>query len=254
MINVLIPIVDKKDEYQKFVSECSSKGIKFYVGAREKLAFETKDKNTKIFVFSNNAQKEEIINSLHAEKMEEGKILVIRRPISKEEFEKLVSSTADITALKKKRNKFSAFFKRIAGWIVRKIFAFNFFEDISAVCFGQNLFDLLKSCSNLSTATRVNRFVGVSIEEIETNNVAAESSYNKPKTAFKFLAGLLFFLGSVTGVVLISIFCSPGIVHILFMILWLVIALAVLMICLMNLIRTITIGELGYGKAERVSR
>ena len=254
MINVLVPIVDNSEEYQKFISDCSTKGVKFYVGVKEKLLFESKSKNTKIIVFSNNALKEEIINSLHAEKMEEGKTLVIRRPISKEEFEKLLASTADITYLKKKRNKFSCFFKKFAGWIVRKTFAFNFFEDISAVCFGQNMFDLLKSCSNLSTATRINKFVGVSCENIETNNACAKVSYSKTKTAFKFLAGLLFFLASVAGVVLISIFCSPGPVHVLFMILWLVIALTALLICLMSLIRTITIGELGYGKAEKVSR
>ena len=126
MINVLVPVVDNAEEYQKFISDCSTKGVKFYVGVQENLLFENKNKNTKIVVFSNNAQKEEIINSLHAEKMEEGKILVVRRPISKEEFQKLLDSTADITYLKKRRNKFSGFFKKIAGWIVRKIFALNF--------------------------------------------------------------------------------------------------------------------------------
>lgn len=253
MINVVVPVTEKAEEYKKFVEECGGKGVKFFVGVRQKLAFESKNKNVKTIIFSNNAEKEEIINSLHVEKMEEGKILVVRRPLSKDEFEKLVSSSADIATLQKKRNKFSGFFKRIAGWVVRKIFAFNFFEDISAICFGQDIFDLLKSCANLSTATRINRYVGVSVENIETDKTPAKSSFNKTKTAFKFLAGLLFFLGSVAGVVLISIFCTPGVVHVLFMILWIVVALMAFMMSLMGLIRTVTVGELGYGKAEKIA-
>ncbi|MBP3619786.1 MAG: hypothetical protein J6J24_03900 [Clostridia bacterium] len=258
MINIIVPITDNVEEFCQFISnitERNEKGIKFYVGISKKLFanFNIKAKNIETIVFSDKSNVEQIINSLHSCKLKKGKLLVVRRPLTDEEFDKLTTSEKDIAVLKKKRRSFATKLRHFIQSIIKRFFSFTYFDDISAICYKENLFDLLSVCSNLSTATRINRYVGLEIEEINVETKPVKKIYNKTKNIFNFLLGTFILLGSIAGVVCISIFCKINVLISLMFILWIFVALCIWLGCLLNFARTIAVGKLHWGKAEKVS-
>lgn len=255
MINIIVPITEKPEKFEEFlqnVKKAHAKDIKIFVGITKKLSKDLKiDKEfAEIHVFADGSNVEQMINSLHACKLKKGKIMVVRRPLTEEEFERLISSEKDIAVLKRKRKPFAQKFKRMISALVRKFFAFTYFEDISAICYKENLFNLLSVCANFSMATRINRYVGLEIEEIETEEKQVKKIYSKAKNALKLVIGTLFFLASIAGVVCISIFCQINSLIVLLFILWLFVATATWLICLLNFTRTIAVGDLRWGKAQ----
>lgn len=252
MINVIIPIIDDVENWKNFIENRKETNIKFFVGIKENLfdKFDIKLSNVEVHKFSNNSKKEEMINSLHTCKMKKGKLLITRRPLTDEEFVALTTSNKDITTLKARHNKFVSAFKSFISTIIRKIFAFSYFEDISAICYKENMFELLSVCQNLSMASRVNKYVGVEIEEIITKEKAVKRDYNKTKNAFSLILGLIILLGSVAGGVCVCLFTPLIALTVILVIFWIFAALTIFMTILVNFSRTIAVGELRYGRAE----
>lgn len=253
MINIIIPIIENPLEYEKFVDRIAKSGIVF-VGIRESLAkdFNPQSKNIKILKFADNSKREEIINALNSCKFKKGKILIARRPLTEKEYTQLTSSNADISVLKKKRNRFVSAFRKMIAKIILKIFNFSYFDDISGVCYAENMFELLSVCSNLSMVSRINRYIGLNIEEFETTNKTVKKECNRFKSISKFLLSTLFWLGSIASVVLINIFTPLIIVAILFEILWLVVATTLWVISILNFSRALAVGDVRFGRAEEI--
>lgn len=257
MINVIVPIVENVDNFLEFLQSVNRKDVKFFVGIKESLfeKFRNKNKlkNVEVHVFSNKSNIEEIVNALHSCKMKSGKILLARRPLSEQEFESLTNSNSDIVTLRAKHNKFVNFIKNLGMKIVRKFFAFSYFEDISAICYGENMFDLLSVCKNFSMASRVNKYVGVSIEEIETEKKQVRKEFNRPLAIFKFLFWSLILAGSIAGAILICIFVNQWAITIIAVMCWILLALMIWLAALVNFTRTLSVGNLRYGKAEEIA-
>lgn len=254
MINVIVPIVEQPEKFSEFVEKHTNEKTKFIVGVLENLRdkFSASSKNIEIHTFSKKTKKEEIINSLHSSKMRKGKILVLRRVLTEQEFFDLTNSSADIVSLKKNRNKVSNFFRKLGQSIIKKVFAFSYFEDISAICYSENMFELMSVCENLSMATRINKYVGVEVEEIETSEKSVKKDYNKTKNILLFTLSTLFFLGSIIGAVLICVFTKIYPFIVLLLILWIVVAMMLQAVEIVNFARAIAVGELRYGRAEEI--
>lgn len=255
MINIIVPVVEDAENFAKFIGENKSKDAVFFVGITEnmKKKFSVKGKNIKVFVFKNKSKREEILNSLHSHIVDTGKILIVRRPLTKEEFHSLTTSTKDITTLKAGHNKFVMTIKRIMKILVRKFFAFSFFDDISAICYGESMFQLLRVCPNLSMASRINKYVGLEMEEIETDEKQVKKDFNKSKSIIKLLLGTLFFLGSLAGGILVCIFTPLKALIVILVIFWIFVALIIWFVSLVNFTRTLAVGDLRYGKAEEIA-
>lgn len=254
MINILIPIVESASEFEKFVNSKKSKNYKFFIGIKQSLAkdFAIKSKNVEVHVYTDNSNKEEIINSLHSCNLVYGKIMILRRVPTEYEFEALEKSDKDIVTLKAKRSKFSSAVKNFVGKIVRKIFAFNYFEDISAICYGQNMYQLLSVCQNLSIASRINKYVGVEIEEIETQSKSVRKQYNRFTTALKFAFMNLLLLASIAGFVCLFVFAKMTVLYGVLAVMGLVFVVLVYLMSLMNFLRTLAVGKIHFGRAEEI--
>ena len=255
MINVIVPIVENEKKFEEFVNQNSKNDVKFFVGIRQSLAvnFKPKAKNVNVFEFADRSKREEIINSLQSCGLEHGSILIARRPLSVEEFARLTTTQKDMAILNPKHNKFTAWFKKMGAAIIKKVFAFSYFQDISAVYYNENMFELISVCSNLSMASRINRFVGIEIEEIEAQKKSVNKERKRFKNALKFSLYTLFLLGSIAGVTLISIFTKPVLMVILAEILWLVIAVTLWVVALLNFSRSIAVGDLKFGYALKLT-
>ena len=64
MINVIVPIVSDVEKFSTFIKGNKKNGVKFFVGIKQSLAkkFVLKSKNVDVHIFSDKANREEIIN------------------------------------------------------------------------------------------------------------------------------------------------------------------------------------------------
>lgn len=254
MINIIIPIVENVEEFESFVKRIAGKNTKIFVGITESLAgkFKVDSKFVEVHVFSNKSNKEEIINSLHSCKLEKGKILIARRPLTDEEYLGISNSTKDIATLKARRSKLFNSIRDFGKSVVFRFFAFSYFEDISGICFGETMFNLLSVCQDLSTASRINRFVGVQVEEVETVTKPVKKDYSRLKNLCVLMLGILFFLGSVAGGVCTCIYGPLEALIVISVIAWILISIVVMMIAIVNFTRTTAVGQLRFGRAEEI--
>lgn len=252
MINLIVPIVENAEKFEEFVNKHNGKDVKIFVGIIDGLKdkFKPKSKNVEIHVFANKSKKEEIINSLHSCKMQNGRIMLVRRPLTDEEFVALSTSSKDICTLKARHNGFVSAFKRFAKKIVRRFFGFTYFEDISAICYKENMFELLSVCNNFSIATRINRYVGVEVDEVLTETKPVKREYNKMASVSLLCMWILLFLGSVAGAICVGIFTKTRVLIVVLLIAWLIIMLTLMLVGIVNFTRTTAVGELRYGRAE----
>lgn len=253
MINIILPVVENAEKYLEFIDKIKKNDVKIFVGVRQSLADRfSKNKNIELHVFNDKANKEEIINSLHSCKLQKGKILIVRRPLNEEEYNNLTSTTKDIATLKAKRNGFVEAIKRFAMTVVRKFFAFSYFEDISAIFYNESMFELLSVCSNHSMASRVNKYVGLDVEEFTTTEKPVKKDYNKWKNALMFTLWCILLIGSVVGGVLVCVYVSQQALIVILVMCWIFVALMFWGVGLINFTRTVAVGDLRYGRAEEI--
>ncbi len=253
MINVIVPIVEDVEGFSKFINRYSLTPIKFIVGVPVTLAktLDIQNENAEIHYVEDGSKKEEIINLLNRFEREKGVFIVVRRPLTEEEFFSLCDSRTDVTTLKSHRSKFSEFFKNISNFLLRKIFGFNSFDDISAVAFSENMHEVVSSYESLSKATRINRYVICSCGEIETSEKSVKKEYSRPKNALLLTAGIGFLLLTIVGVSLIWSLVDgiKSVVNVL-MICWIVVAFFVCLVSVMTFERVRKVGKLDYGYAS----
>ena len=257
MINIFIPIIENVEGFCEFIAKHKEKEAHIYVGIRkslkEKFVSINNNNNVEIHIFDDKAKKEEIINELQKIERHRGKLLVIRRPITDEEYSALTTSENEIATLRAHHNKFVTALKNFARKTIKKFFAFSFFEDISAICYSEFLHELISSCPNLSMATRINKYVGVDVGEIETQTTPVKKDYNKFKNAGLLSLAVFILGGSIAGAGCIFAFVSPiRAIFVVLVIAMLFVALTIFGILLVNYTRTITVGELEYKAAESI--
>lgn len=259
MINLILPVVEEPEKFAEFAKKVEKSDVKVFVGVKKGLNFDLGGKrkrqkpNIEVHTYAENANVEEIINSLHTLKMEKGRLLICRRPLTDEEFSKLTHSQKDVATLKAKHSKFFTLLKDFAKRIVKRFFAFTYFEDISAICFGENMFELMSTIQNLSMASRINRYVGIEIEEVETAEKQVRKQYSRVKNILKFLFWTLVLAGSVAGGVLVCIFTPLHALIVILVIFWILLALFLWFVGFVNFTRTLAVGNLRFGRAEELS-
>ena len=251
MINVIVPVVDKPQDYLSMIDEISKHGdCAIYVGVLNKFKALKFPKKVGVKYYKDNSGKEEIINALHSIEKEPGKVLVVRRPLSKEEFTSLISCKADICYLKKPKSRFSAWWSNLWKKLIKRIFAFYYFEDISAIMFQDNIFNLINSLTNLSYITRIDRFVGLTQEEVASTNRSPKRDYDKFGVYSKLIGWTLFFVLMLLISIIITSSFQPVAIMVLLSILLCIIGIMSMFMAILNFVRTLYVGTLRHGRAE----
>ena len=254
MINVIVPIIDYFDKYVDMINEIAKKkNVMVYCGVLERYKEHCSfPKNVVVKVYQNSSQKEEIINSLHSIEKESGKILVVRRPLTTEEFKEIVESKEDIAIVKRSRSKVAVWWRNLWKKIIKSVFSFFFFEDISVVAFNENLFNLITSLTNLSYITRIDRFVGLEQEDILTLEKPPKKEYDRFSNVCQLISALLFFALCIVGSVILCTSVNLTVLIVMISIFICIIGLFVACVGLLNFARSIAIGRLRQGRAEEV--
>lgn len=209
MTNIILPVIDDFEGYAALVKELKIPDAHILVGVTEAgaQAFKFRKAGMRVTIYKDGSAKEEIINALQSQ-LEDGKTLIMRKKLSKQEVAKFLDSKADITVCDKKpRNKFSEFFYNLWKKIIRLMFDLTFFDgDVSAVAFSENLSGVIQNISNLSYASRINRWKGVSEGAVQTSSKPAKKEYSRLKNNVMLIGWTALFLAVVASTAVYFLF------------------------------------------------
>lgn len=209
MINVVVPIIDKPQEYSSILQALSLReDVRIIVGVREELEDKLSLPSSAVVkVYKNQSKKEEIINSLKAY-LSSGRVVICRRPFNKKEFDSIAQSDGQITYFQSKRKSgFKEFFKNLISNIVKFLFGVNFFDgDISLIGFDEDMGEVLGNVNSLSYATRVDRWRGVEHKKVEAEKEPIEIEGNKQSNIKMIIFSILSFVVPVVVTILVAIF------------------------------------------------
>lgn len=260
MINLIFPLVKIEDGTLSFIEKTKKrKDVNLFIGVtnslKSKIKISQNLKNVKVVVFEDNSKKEEIINTLK-DYVKKGKILFLRKPISQKELDDFVSSKSDITYLKRKsQGKFKDFFHNLSNKIIKWLFGFSPYEgDPSAIMFGEEPAEILQEASNVSYATRVNRWKGYSFSTIETDGLPEKMEYNKKSVALSLGIWIFLFLAGIAGTVVYFVFKPATFISVFIAVCGLFLLGTALFISIALASLKIKVGERYYNKAKEVEQ
>lgn len=218
MVNVIIPIVDKKYKYNEILSNLANLSeVEVFIGVKEELyntIIEEVDgvKNFHVTMFNNYSTREGIINALHVH-VGLGATLIMRRPIKISEFEKFVASHKDVVTCRRTLNKFQSFIFSIWQRMLKFFLGLKQYDgDTSVIFLGQDISSVISESGNLSFSTRANRWRGIEQETVLVSGEPIKQDIDK-KSLIAYLA--IIFSALAVGVVVtvcLCVFCNISIV------------------------------------------
>ena len=211
MENIIIPVIS--EEMISFANDTlKRKGSRVVIGVTKSLVAQIKTPTSYdgcIKQFEDGTTKEEIINSLNSE-LDDGKVLICRKAITEGEISSFFASNSDITVCAEKRNKFKNFLFKMWQYFVRVLFGFEFFDgDISVVCFKENLFPVISNLSNLSYASRVNKWKYVTVSQVETSEPAVEKEYSKTRSVATVCMWVFLLMAVIVTTIIFFMYFTP---------------------------------------------
>ncbi|MBO5394938.1 MAG: hypothetical protein J6A28_03435 [Clostridia bacterium] len=212
MLNILIPVTKGFEKYHKTLEVLADAyDIKVFLGLESQiyqsaLAQYGNVSNFDLFEFDDGTDKEEMLNALQ-DYLTSGQILILRKPISEKEFEKIIKSDRDVVTAKVARSGFKSFMFRLWQNITKLLLGVKMYAgDTSVIYFNSDISDVVLNSSNLSYSSRVNRWKGIrqSVVTCEAENDIKQ--IDRQMTAKNtIIASILVSIGAVVTT-LVSIF------------------------------------------------
>ncbi|MBP3345368.1 MAG: hypothetical protein J6K97_04110 [Clostridia bacterium] len=214
MINVVIPITKNYKNYHKILEALSgSFDIKVLLGVTgddysAAINEFQENENFQIFKFDKSADKEEMINALQ-EYIIDGSIMVLRKPVKAEEFDKMIGLERDVVTCKKVRNKFSAFMFKMWQRFTKLVLGVKMYAgDTSAIYFNDDISDVVVRSGNLSYSSRVNRWKGIKQAVLTVEGEAEKASVDKKANFTYILTTVLLIAAAVVITTCVCVFAK----------------------------------------------
>ena len=260
MVNVLIPITDKRFNFNDILSELGDlSDVNVFVGITEDIFDDLfnrfgESENIYLIKFQKGVNREEILNALQ-KYVDGSSTLIMRKPITIKEFENFVSSKKDIVTCKRHLQKIKALFLYFWQKLLKLILGVKQYEgDPSVIYFSEDASAVLATTHNFSFTTRAYRWHGVEQGTVEVkNSEVVRPKIKKIEIVAYSLIILFSIITSVVVTVCVSLFTK---VNVLFGILLLclnIVCLAVIVIVGVLLIFNILVGKKNYGTAMELS-
>lgn len=234
MINVLVPITDKAEKFNKLLANINgNQDIMVFVGIkksqREQLDF-LDSENITIVEFDDNSKREEILNALSLN-LQEGEVMVLRKPITFEEFTKFYTCKEDIAVCKQRRSKFGGFFHKLWQKILKLCLGVKLYEgDTSVIKFNEDIGAVLSQTHDLSYATRVDRWKGLTTEAVETKGEQVKAERDNKTILMCSITAFVALVVALVTTICVCLFTKVQIIGGLLLVCLDVICLAVIFI------------------------
>lgn len=224
MINVLIPITDRIEKYEEIIDALGdADNVTVYLMAAEKLYSRLTNEysqfeNFEMFCFEEGATKEEMINSVQ-NYIGKGSLMVLRKPVTVKEFNKMVSSDKDVVTCKVVKSKFKTFIFRLWQKLTKLVIGVKMYSgDPSVVYFNDDLADVALRTTNLSYSTRVNRWKGASQAVATVEAPSDKQTIDKKITVRNSVIASLIVLLGIVATVVVALFAPITITSVLLLI------------------------------------
>ena len=235
MVNVIIPISKNGKNFEKILEKlCNISSVKVILGVTEdekgNLARFANEENLSFHVYQNGSNIEEIINSLQ-KYIEQGSVMIMRKPIKMEEFNRFISQRKDIVTCQRTMGKIKAFFFMLWQNILKLLLGVRLYAgDPTAIYFSEEISAVLAQSYNLSYSSRVDRWRGAEQAVVAVEGDMVKTAVDK-KSNVKYIIGGAICLAVATVVtVFVCIFAQMSIIIGLLLACLDIIALAVALI------------------------
>ena len=178
-----------------------------------------KTENVVECIFDDNAKPDEVLNTLIPKCG--GQNLVLARKIENNNFAPLLEVAKNlkdqnqVVVIKKKNNVFTKFFKMIFSYFVRFLYGYELFDsNLSVMSFGEVPFTVLRQTENCSTFTKINKWGGLEVVEIEGECPKVNLSEHKWTRFVRLGAYITVFIAIILSMSLIPSFFEPAILKV----------------------------------------
>lgn len=256
MLNVVVPIVNNSKRYVKLLTSLSNvNGVNVFVGyvtSQKNDLLSVEGNNFNFIEFKDGSHREEIINSLQ-KYLGEGAILILRKPITMNEFNSFANTKRDIVTCRRTLTKIQSFFMGLWQKILKLCLGVKLYDgDTSAIYFGDDISSVVLNSSNLSYNSRVNRWKGVDQDTTVVEGDKVKADKDTKTNINSMIISLIALLIGVVVTTIVSIYATVNIIVGLLLFCLDVICLSVILIFAIMTIFNNIVGKKQYGYAVEV--
>ena len=173
-----------------------------------------------------------------------GSVLIMRKPITVDEFNKFVVSKKDVVTCRREGNKLQYFMFKVWQKLLKFFLGLKEYKgDPSVIYLGDEISAVMSASGNLSFSSRVNRWKGIEQSTVPMSSGKVMSEYDKKDI---FLYSIVSILAVVIGVVVttcVSVFTNVTVMIGLLLVCLDVICAAVGLIMFIILLFNLSVGK-----------
>ena len=236
MVNVVVPITNNAKRYKKILSSLSrANNVVVLVGVVSNQINELNfldSENIYIIEFQDGSKMEEIINGLQ-KYISVGSIMIMRKPISENEFNSFVNNNKDVVTCRRNLSSFKAILFNFWQKILKTFLGVRLYEgDASVIYFAEDIASVILSSSNLSYNSRVDRWRGIEQGTVVVEGESVKTETDKKANIRNFIISLIAIAVAVSVTTVVSIFARVNLIVGLLLFCLDFIALAIVLILL----------------------
>lgn len=256
MLNVLIPIVSNVKAYQKLLSALNSAdNLNVLVGITSSLKSQLTSIGENVYVieYEDGSSRESIINGLQ-KYLEEGAVMILRKPITIEEFNNFIRTKKDVVVCKKNEGKVKQFITFIWQKLLKLFLGIKLYEgDTSVILFGEDVSSIFSSINDLSFSSRVDRWKGLEQGVVEVKGSAVKTEIDKMAVIKYMIIALISLLISVVVTTCVSLFVPMSIIIGLLLFCLDIISLTIICIMVVLILFNFSVGKKHFQNAVEIS-
>lgn len=258
MVNAIIPITNNAKRYKKILSSLSrANNVVVLVGVVSNQINELNfldSENIYIIEFQDGSKMEEIINGLQ-KYISVGSIMIMRKPISENEFNSFVNNNKDVVTCRRNLSSFKAILFNFWQKILKTFLGVRLYEgDASVIYFAEDIASVILSSSNLSYNSRVDRWRGIEQGTVVVEGESVKTETDKKANIRNLIISLIAIAVAVSVTTVVSIFARVNLIVGLLLFCLDFIALAIVLILLVITIFNNIVGKKQFGYALEISQ
>lgn len=216
MVNVLVPIINNASGFDKILTSISSYSqVNILIGvvASQKQNLQlSESENIHIIEFQEGSKREEIINSLQ-KYIVQGSILIMRKPISENEFNNFVNNPKNIVTCKRNLSNFKKSLLKIWQKILKIFLGVRLYKgDTSVVYFDEDISSVVLSSTNLSYNSRVDRWKGIEQGTVKVEGELVKTDIDKNVNIRNIIIAIIALAIAVTVTTVVCLFARVNLI------------------------------------------
>ena len=218
MVNIIIPISNNAKQFEEIMKRLTHfESVRVHVGVCESEYKEMKNnfsenENFQIHCFANGSHIEEMINSLQMY-LEIGNTMIMRKPISMDEFNKFISQRKEVVTCSRKMGKVKTFFFNLWQKILKLFLGVKLYEgDPSVIYMNEDITAVLSQSNNLSFSSRADRWKGISQGVVETIAQPTKTPVDTKKNFYYILSIVISLALASVVTTVVCIFAKMSII------------------------------------------